>query len=136
MTALKDYPFIYTRPVVWGDIDGLGHVNNIRYYEYAQEARVLHINAVLPDTFYTVIVATSCQYMSEVFYPDVIKVGVRVKHIGTTSFTHEFAYYSTAQDKIVAVSDSVVVLMDKATKQKTAITDEVRSVIANLNNTA
>lgn len=129
MLSLNDCSFIYIRPVVWGDIDGLGHVNNIRYYDYSQEARIWHINAILPDTLYTVIVATSCQYLSEVFYPDTVQVGVRVKKIGKTSITHEFVYHSNTQNKTVATAESVIVLMDKATKQKTPISDELRAAI-------
>lgn len=32
-------PFTFTAQIRWGDIDRLGHVNNIRVTEYFQEAR-------------------------------------------------------------------------------------------------
>lgn len=128
-SALKDFPHIYTCPVVWGDIDRLGHVNNVRYYDYAQEARIGYMNAVLPSDKYTVIVATACQYMSEVVYPDTLKVGVKLSKIGTTSLSHEIVYYSTAQEKIVAKGSSVVVVMDKNTRQKTPIDDKLRAAL-------
>lgn len=133
MISLNDFAFIYARPVVWADVDGLGHVNNIRYYDYSQEARIRHINVILPDTLYTVVVATSCQYLSEVFYPDTLQVGVRIKSIGTTSITHEFVYHSNAQNKTVATAESVIVLMDKTTRQKTPISDELRVVLERSN---
>ena len=32
-------------PMRWGDMDAYGHVNNVKYIEYAQEARILFIRS-------------------------------------------------------------------------------------------
>lgn len=129
---LKDYPVINRQTVAWGDMDALGHINNVRYYDYAQEARIVYMNQVLPDDLYTVIVSTSCQYMSEVKYPDVLQVGVRIKKLGNTSITHEIVFFSETQGKIVATGESVVVVMNKATGQKQAITQTLKDNIDKL----
>lgn len=36
--------------VRWGDVDRYGHVNNVRFYEYFQEARIAATTALDPDT--------------------------------------------------------------------------------------
>jgi acyl-CoA thioester hydrolase len=33
-TILEDYPVIVEFPVAWGEMDAMGHVNNIVYFRY------------------------------------------------------------------------------------------------------
>ncbi len=35
MLSLSDYPMIFEQGVDWGDMDALGHVNNVNYYRYS-----------------------------------------------------------------------------------------------------
>lgn len=37
---LTDYPVIHQQVVAWGDMDALGHVNNVMYYRYIESARI------------------------------------------------------------------------------------------------
>lgn len=119
--------FIYHREVVWGDMDSLGHLNNVRYYDYAQEARVRHMAQLLPAGFYTVIVATACQYRHEVKYPDTLQVKIWIEKVGTTSISHAIEFFSQSQNRLVATGQSTIVLMDKRTAQKCAIDDHLRA---------
>lgn len=132
--VLTDYPVVNRQTVAWGDMDALGHLNNVRYYDYAQEARIIYMNQVLPSNYYTVIVSTSCQYMNEVKYPDILQVGVRIKKLGNTSITHEIVFFSESNDRIVATGESVVVLMNKTTGEKQPITNTLKEAIAKLEN--
>ena len=34
------YPLAMTFPVLWGDMDALGHVNNVRYFRWYESARI------------------------------------------------------------------------------------------------
>lgn len=128
---LTDFAVIYHQQVEWGDMDAFGHVNNVIYYEYAQNARIFYnsrLNLFNSKT-YSVLAASSCKYLKSVTYPDVLWIGVRVKTIGTSSLVHEYTYYSTAQDTIVAIGESVLVYLDKQTGQKKHIDEAKKAAI-------
>ena len=40
MERLRSVRHRYACPIRWADLDLLGHVNNVRYVDYLQEARV------------------------------------------------------------------------------------------------
>jgi len=40
---------VYRCPLRWADLDLLGHVNNVRYVDYLQEARVDLMRTHAPD---------------------------------------------------------------------------------------
>lgn len=128
---LKDYPTVFEQVMAWGDMDIFQHLNNVRYYEYAQSARIDHLGryGFFDKGNYTVIVATSCQYLHSVLFPDTLWIGVRLKKIGNTSLTHEYCYYSTAQKRIVALGESVVVHMN-AQGEKQAFNDNQKTIMA------
>lgn len=128
--SLDEFNFVFTQIVDWGDMDAYGHVSNIRYYNYAQSARIAYFEQLnLPKDAYTIIVATACQYKSEVKYPDTLQIGVKTSHIGNTSFSQEYVYYSQTQQKIVATGTSTVVLMNKDGGKRT-VNDDIKANIA------
>ena len=129
---MHGFAVIYSQQVEWGDMDSFGHVNNVVYYTYAQNARI-HYNSQLnlfnKNTF-SVMAASSCQYFKPVVYPDTLWIGVRIKKIGNASLIHEYTYYSTAMNTIVASGESVLVYLDKATGQKKNIDDTKKAAIS------
>lgn len=125
---LKAFAVIYEQKVEWGDMDAFNHVNNVVYYDYAQRARIHYLEQI--DMFnlqtYSVLASSSCQYLRSITFPDVVWIGIRAKKIGNTSLTHEYVYYSTAQQKVVATAESVLVFFDQAGKNKQPISDKQR----------
>lgn len=120
---------VYPQHVEWGDMDALQHVNNVLYYEYAQRARIFYLEKLdlFDETTYTVVAASSCQYLRPVTYPDTLWIGVRAKKIGNTSLTNEYIYYSTAQNAIVATGESVLVFFDDTGTNKRIISDSEKA---------
>ena len=112
--------FTYPIELRWRDLDAFNHVNNVVYYNYAQRARIHYLEQV--DMFnlqtHTVIASSSCQYLNSVTFPDVLWIGIRAKKIGNTSLTHDYVYFSTAQQKVVATASSVIVFFDQTGKNK------------------
>lgn len=125
---------VYEQTVEWGDMDAFNHVNNVVYYDYAQRSRIHYLEqlGLFDETTHTVIAASSCQYIVPVTYPDTLWIGVRAKKIGNTSLTHEYLYFSTAQKKLVAKGESVMVFFDDTGENKTPINDNQRKAIENL----
>ena len=85
----------FTHPVLvrWSDIDSYDHVNNVRYFDYLQEARIAFLSEVLGTTgdlfaeHPCVLVSQTVDYLRPILlrHPP-YDVDVWVDSIGTTSY--------------------------------------------------
>ncbi len=134
MKELSVYPVIYDQKVAWGDMDAFGHVNNVQYYRYIESSRILYMENVniLTPNIYTVVASSQCKYLKPVFYPDVLKVGVRVEELRKSAFRMAYILWSESQQQIVATGEAVMVCVDKSTGLKCEIPSEVKSKIIEL----
>lgn len=114
------YAFIYEQKMAWGDMDAFNHLNNVMYYRYAESARIGYLNALglFSEAVQVVLAQSSCQYLMPVVFPDTLKIGVRCQHLGNSSMVTRYAYYSEAQQAIVAIGEAVLVRLDAQTQQK------------------
>ncbi|EXW96619.1 thioesterase superfamily protein, partial [Acinetobacter baumannii 44327_4] len=56
---------------------------------------------------YTVVASSQCKYLKPVFYPDVLKVGVRVEELRKSAFRMAYILWSESQQQIVATGEAV-----------------------------
>lgn len=128
----NNYPASMQRPVRWGDMDALGHVNNAVYFKYFEDARIhmfeeMGYTDIQPNALAGPILAQiGCQYLRQLTYPDTVTVGVWVEKIGTTSIHIHHEVFSHGQQAIVAHSSSVTVMVNYTTGEKVAIDEELR----------
>jgi acyl-CoA thioester hydrolase len=116
---LANYPIVVDISTRYGDLDSLGHVNNVsfaRLFEEARmrfnlEARGLDELEGLRDEARFVLVANSFNYLSETHYPHPVTVGVGSTRIGTSSYSLGCAMFQ--QDRCVAVNDATIVCADR-----------------------
>ncbi len=133
---LKDYPIILTLPILWGDQDAFGHVNNVVYFRWCESARVAYLNdtglqALMSQANLGPILASiKCDYLRQLNYPDTVRIGARITRISNKSVSMEHAIFSDSLQAIAAKSDSVVVLFDYGQQKSCAIPDNVRQKIA------
>ena len=133
MLSLSDYPIIFEQGVDWGDMDALGHVNNVNYYRYMENARIYFMDQLKlrRADINTVIASSQCQYLSPIIFPDQIKIGIRVEEIRTSALRMSYLLYSEQQKKVVAYGEAVQVMLDKTTGLKALIPDELRQQLLN-----
>ncbi len=131
------YPLAMTFPVLWGDMDALGHVNNVRYFRWCESARIALFEklAWMPGQGAAgvgpILAATTCDFLEPVTYPGEVVVGVRVTRVGTTSVTMEYGLWRAGQpEKLVARGSSVIVLVEYASGQKLPVPPEIRERLA------
>ena len=135
----KNWPVITEIPVLWGDMDSFGHVNNIIYLKWCETSRVelmckvwdldaLSMGEILSDKGIGPILANfNTNYRIPISCPDTIYVKTRIKHIGNTSFGIEHQITSKNNgSKIVVDADSVVVMVNYKTGEKIQIDDNSR----------
>lgn len=134
MSSLKECPVVYHQTIAWGDMDAFGHVNNVMYYRYIESSRIEYLTQV--DAFshglVSVISSNSCRYFRPVYYPDSLKVGVRVVEIRNSGFRMAYVIYSNQQAQMVASGEAIVVMVDAKTFEKAAMPLELKQRIAAL----
>lgn len=134
MDLLNQYPVIHEQKVAWGDMDAFGHVNNVMYYRYIESARIAYFDClnILKQDVYTVVASNQCTYLKPVFYPDILKVAVRVDELRNSAMRMHYVLYSETQQAVVATGEAVVVFVDKINMKKTSIPELVRAQILKL----
>ncbi|MEO2179932.1 MAG: acyl-CoA thioesterase [Methanobacteriota archaeon] len=137
---MNNWPIVTEIPVLWGDMDDFGHVNNIIYLKWCETSRVelfrkvwdlksLKMEDILSEEGMGPILANfNMNYRIPVQYPDLITVKTRVTSIGNTSFGISHELYSKANgENIVANAESVVVMINYKLGEKIAIDEDNRS---------
>jgi acyl-CoA thioester hydrolase len=105
----------YPLTVRWSDLDSYGHVNNVKYYDYIQEARISLVNDTVgwePEAVW-MVVRQDLEYLKPIdFRVEPYEVGTAVSAIGNRSFTlaaeirdpTSSTVYATARTVVVGVS--------------------------------
>lgn len=128
MSDLENYSIILDQRVAWGDMDAYGHVNNTIYYRYMESARILYFDAlnIFDEDIFTVVSSNQCRYLKPLFYPDILKIGVRVEELRNSAMRMSYILWSDTQKDIVALGESVIVCVDKITMKKKSMPDNIR----------
>ncbi|MGE8560660.1 MAG: acyl-CoA thioesterase [Acinetobacter sp.] len=134
MLSLSDYPVIHEQPVAWGDMDAFGHVNNVMYYRYIESARIRYMDQlnIFQQDVYTVVASNQCKYIRPVFYPDQLKIGVRVEEMRNSALRMSYLLWSEVQQDIVALGEAVIVCVDKENMGKIKIPEVIREKVSQL----
>ena len=138
----KNWPIRTEIPVLWGDTDSFGHVNNIIYLKWCETSRVelfckmwniksLNMDDVIENRGIGPILANfNSNYRIPVRYPDVIQIKTRITHIGNTSFGIEHEMYSKNNgSKIVFDAESVVVMVDYKNEGKVQLDSDSKKTL-------
>lgn len=110
-TERHHYPVWHQISTRFGDLDPLGHINNVAVTQLYDECRVW-FNRLLERrancTLHRLVLAAfSVHYLAETQYPEPVELGVGVVEIGRTSYRLAQALYQ--QGRCVGVADSAIV---------------------------
>ena len=105
---LSTYPVVIEIPVLWGELDAYGHVNNTVYFRYFESARMAYLErcGVLEsyerDRTGIILYSTECRFRSALHHPDIVLIGARTVQIEDDRFVMGYGAASVAQDRVVA----------------------------------
>jgi acyl-CoA thioester hydrolase len=108
------------------DVDHQGHVNNAvhavlytngRYQFFRQ-----HVRPHVAKTDPFAMVKMTIEYLSEMHYPGEVEVGTLIRRVGRSSIT--FGQGMFKDGRCVAVSESVMVLLDPVTRRAKPLPSE------------
>ncbi len=132
---LKDYPVIIEFPVAWGEMDSMGHVNNIVYFRYIESARIAYFEKTNLIGYMTetgigpILGEISCKFKIPLSYPDKVVIGAKVVSIEEDRFTMHHIVFSTNHQKVAAEGDGVIVAFNYRERKKVAVPEVVRQSI-------
>ena len=101
------------------DNDAYGHVNNVVYYSYFDTV----VNAYLisrgaldiaKSPVIGLVAETHCNYFSPLTFPDTVRAGLRVAHLGTSSVRYEIGLFRNDDDLAAAQGHFVHVYVERA----------------------
>lgn len=112
------------------DIDELGHVNNVVYLRWVQEAAVAHwraaASAQAQENLWWVVVRHEIDYKRPAFEDDEV---IAVTWVGTAerrSFERHTELLRAADRKLLAKARTIWCPIDSATGRPTDVSDEIR----------
>lgn len=139
MEIETSFPTKVEQDVAWGEQDKLGHVNNVTYFRYFENARIAHFQALeleLPEPGQPgcgpILASTHCDFLRPLTYPDHIRTEIGVSKLGNSSFVHSYRIFSEQQQTWVARGQSVTVYYDYSTQKSTPLPPAIREAILKL----
>jgi acyl-CoA thioester hydrolase len=132
---LQEFPVVAAMPIAWGEMDAFGHVNNVVYFRYFENARIEYLRRIgFDDARHVgpILASTSCRFRRPLTYPDMLQVGVRSTEVGADRFTIEYRLVSERHGEVAAEGAGVVVSYDYQNARKAPLPPEVRQAIEEL----
>jgi acyl-CoA thioester hydrolase len=129
---------VYECPLRWADLDLLGHVNNVIYVDYLQEARIDMLVTHAPDRRAdelaegVVVVRHEVRYVSPLtFSRRSVKIECWVSEIRAASFTMNYEIFADTDEGRVVYLQALTVLTPYvfATERPRRITAEERTAL-------
>jgi acyl-CoA thioester hydrolase len=137
-TLLHSFPVVVEWDVAWGDMDAYGHVNNVIYFRYFEQARIAYLERIgwlrlkEEQGLGPIVASTSARYRKALVYPDHLWIGAKVVEVQTDRVRFVYRLVSQKHQAVAAEGDVVVVSYDYRRGAKVPIPPAIRSAIAAL----
>jgi acyl-CoA thioester hydrolase len=118
----------------FGDIDALGHINNVvpaGWFELARNTIIKMFNPAMEikrETFPLVLVHSDYDFMGQLYFNHDVEIRTWVTKIGTKSFTvyHE----ARQQDRLCVKGNAVVAYYDFKAEESVPIPEDKKQLLA------
>ena len=89
----SDYPHVFQQITHFGEMDIVGHINNISIARYYENARAYFLESIYGRDFFRpgqidrpVLVDVRVRYFKEIYFPETVETCSAITHIGKSSF--------------------------------------------------
>ena len=123
----------YDCRVRFSDVDVYGHVNNVKYFEYYQEARLAFLTSLGRDerNLMLVVARVNVDYKRPIlFRPVPYIVESWVTRVGNSSFAMQSEIRDG--DQVLSRADTVLVTWDLETQKSRPLTDQERTILTDV----
>ena len=128
----------YERKVRYSDTDALGHVFNVNYFVYFDDAVTDYMEVAMggqshAQTGYEIVLAhAECDFRASGQLGETLHTSVRVERIGTTSLTFALRVNEAQTGRLLAEGKEVFVVVNGETMRPAPVPDALRSAIETL----
>ena len=129
-----DYGFWMPMPVRWGDMDALGHVNNVVFFTYDESVRLEYFTQLMKgdakfwDAYGLILAHIEADFIAQLKPPATLDLGFRITRVGKTSLNTEAGMF--LGDQLVAITRGVLVWFDYKAGTPLPVPEDVRRRIA------
>ncbi len=125
---LDDFPLRTSDKLRYADTDRQGHVNNAVFATFMETGRVAFLHdpqAPLAEPGSAFVIARlTIDFRAEIVWPGEVEIGTRVAAVGRSSLTLEQGVFQNG--RCAARAESVIVLMDEATRRSRPLSPAAR----------
>lgn len=119
----------------YSDLDPLGHVNNVAYFDYLQEARIgvlRDIGLVSSDSFAQVVVKQELTHRKPLmFSSEPLIIETWIDGMRNSSYTVRYRIIDEVED-VAAEASTICAVVDPVTTKPIRMSAELRAVLAPL----
>lgn len=136
LADIKSFGFLTTEHLRFADVDANGHINNVAFLVFFENARIRYLKDQLKGlralTGLDVVVAhIDIDLKRQMFYPGTIRAGARIVEIRRASIVIGQAIFDQ-EGRCAATGHVILVSIDKASGRAAAIGDEARASLTRL----
>ncbi len=131
--TLEQFSRQITLAVRWGDMDSMGHVNNVKFFTFDESGRIAYFDelAKTDPTFWNdhglILAHIGADFIAQLRYPATLQIGTRVAKLGRSSLHTVSAMFS--EGRLIAVVKGVIVWFDYVNQKPMPIPSHVREMI-------
>lgn len=129
LTDAGSFGYLTTENLRFQDVDANGHVNNVAFMAFIENARVLYIKErmrFIEEAGLSVVAAhLELDLRRQMFYPGNIRAGARLMEIRRSSFVVGQAIFDQS-GACAATGHAVVVVIDPASGRSRPIPEDIR----------
>jgi acyl-CoA thioester hydrolase len=131
---MEGYRVVFEHEVLFRDLDALGHVNNVAFIAFMEDARVKYWKALRRGLdarrIDFILGDVTCRYHSPAHFGETLMVGIRVAGLGNKSFRFEYRMEDKATGRVVVEGSSVQVMYDYESRRSIPLDDATRTAMA------
>lgn len=119
--------------IEWGDMDALGHVNNGRYLDYFQQARIEWLESLKLDMKQNegpVVIHIAATFFKPVVYPATLTLKSSLHGLGNSSLMMDHEIYQN--DQLMTQGVSKIVWVDYQKNKSVPIPESIRKLFSEL----
>ncbi len=130
----EDYFYFYDVSTRWMDNDVYGHINNVQYYSYFDSIVNKYLIEVgnldiKKDPIVGFVVASNCEYLAPLAYPEILEIGLAVTHIGNSSVSYKIGVLKKGSENVSAVGGFTHVFVNRKTGKSVKIPMTIKKAL-------
>ena len=133
---MEGYRVVFEHEVLFRDLDAMGHVNNVAFVAFMEDARVQYWRALknIRDLkgINFIIAEATCRYVSPAHFGETLLIGIRARNLGNKSFHFEYRMEELTSARLVTEGKSVQVMYDYKKQKTMPLDDRMRDAVVAL----